>query len=354
GNHLKDDSAPLFAKVIENNIHLKDVNLSHNDFRGSGAVALGLSLRNNDTIEYMDLSWNHLRGRGAISIGIGLKENLGLKILKLGWNGFANDGAETIGKALARNSTLLELDLTNNRIGTIGLGHIVKGLQKNYTLVALKLGHNPLRMVACETILQSIIKHSSIALKELDLRDIPVSKDFNKLLKQVRQTRIFVTVTGQELVGDLIEGEDDGLDWNKDPRTVLFEYMKREGFRVIDLFKKLDTDNSNSLTRNEFKNGLLDIEVPLTESQLDKLLDIVDEDKSGDVELNKGTVRLSELINAERQFKREQLARTVAKEQRERLERAKRKQTIKDGKSNQNMNDLNLSKLPPITNTKPK
>ena len=40
-----------------------------------------------------------------------------------------------------------------------------------------------------------------------------------------------------------------------DPVIVLFEYMKREGLRLIDLFRSLDTDESSTISRTEFKEG---------------------------------------------------------------------------------------------------
>ena len=35
------------------------------------------------------------------------------------------------------------------------------------------------------------------------------------------------------------------------------QLMERENLRVIDLFHRLDDDNSFSLTRSEFKQGIL-------------------------------------------------------------------------------------------------
>ena len=51
------------------------------------------------------------------------------------------------------------------------------------------------------------------------------------------------------------EEEEEDLS-NEDPLSVLFEYARLQNFRLIDMFKSLDTDNSGSLDRDEFIQGL--------------------------------------------------------------------------------------------------
>ena len=38
---------------------------------------------------------------------------------------------------------------------------------------------------------------------------------------------------------------------------VLMEFMRIQNFRLVDLFTSLDKDGSKSLTRKEFRDGLL-------------------------------------------------------------------------------------------------
>ena len=42
-----------------------------------------------------------------------------------------------------------------------------------------------------------------------------------------------------------------------DPMTILFEFMRQKNLRLIDLLHSLDKDNSDTLTRDELRNGLL-------------------------------------------------------------------------------------------------
>ena len=60
-------------------------------------------LAQNESLESLDLSWNNLRQRGALAVAEGLQENIGLKFLILAWNGFGDAGAIALGTALQHN-----------------------------------------------------------------------------------------------------------------------------------------------------------------------------------------------------------------------------------------------------------
>ena len=44
---------------------------------------------------------------------------------------------------------------------------------------------------------------------------------------------------------------------SEDPMMVLMEFMRIQNLRLVDLFTSLDKDGSKSLTRREFRDGLL-------------------------------------------------------------------------------------------------
>lgn len=53
-------------------------------------------------------------------------------------------------------------------------------------------------------------------------------------------------------------GQDDGMVFlNDNPLVVLMEYMRLMNLRLVDLFTSLDKDGSWSLSRDEFKQGLM-------------------------------------------------------------------------------------------------
>lgn len=55
---------------------------------------------------------------------------------------------------------------------------------------------------------------------------------------------------------DAPTNDPNAIDW-RDPVTRMFKFMQDEGYRVIDLLKKLDKDRSFSVDRQEFKLGLM-------------------------------------------------------------------------------------------------
>ncbi len=54
---------------------------------------------------------------------------------------------------------------------------------------------------------------------------------------------------------DICEKADMYLD--EDPMMVLMEFMRQKNMRLVDLFASLDADGSKSLTRDEFRDGLM-------------------------------------------------------------------------------------------------
>lgn len=86
---------------------------------------------------------------------------------------------------------------------------------------------------------------------------------FEKLYKKLQEIRNpFKVIYGmvwatdrQSLASADQEPEEEDL-LNEDPLLVLFEYARLQNFRLVDMFKQLDTDNSGSLDRQEFSRGL--------------------------------------------------------------------------------------------------
>ena len=84
-----------------------------------------------------------------------------------------------------------------------------------------------------------------------------MEKDFVSTLKRINETRPILVHHGHVIEKSTeVGGQASSLAY-LDPRILLFYVMEKEGMRVIDLFNKLDTDGSQSLSRAEFKEGLV-------------------------------------------------------------------------------------------------
>ena len=58
--------------ILQNTIKIEYLDLSHNEFGEEAGKILGPAIAENNSIKYMDLSWNNLRRKGAIAIAKGL------------------------------------------------------------------------------------------------------------------------------------------------------------------------------------------------------------------------------------------------------------------------------------------
>lgn len=299
GSGLEDSDSKIVADMIEFNSHLKVLNISHNRLSEAGAFDIGRAMVINDTMQELNLSWNHIRGKGAMAIAMGIQKNVALKKIDLSWNGFGKDGSIGLGRALEENRTLRVLDVSNNRIGTESIGFILKGLQQNDGLDTLKIGQNPFSPEVAMTILKAIEQSDKCLLTTLDITDVVVRTDFIQLWDEIKAKRSLpLRIQYGAVVKSTTtsKGDLNIIDW-RDPVMRMFKYMHDKGYRVIDLLKRLDRDRSLTVDRLEFKQGLQAEGIPLTEFQLDEVIERLDTDKDGELDLG-------ELILAEKDYRR--------------------------------------------------
>ncbi|XP_013413482.1 leucine-rich repeat-containing protein 74A [Lingula anatina] len=290
-----DKEASAVAEVIENNTKLRELDLSHNEFGTEAGIVLGQSLASNDTLEVLNLSWNHFRLRGACTISEGVAVNDGLKKLHLSMNGFANQGTLTMAMALTLNSTLEELDLSCNRIPSTTVADFSQCLEKNSTLKILKLGCNPILYKGAIGLVEAINKNDASKLEFLDLKDVVVLKDFMEIADEIKEKRKFQVVTGSVSGVKGLEKQMDRFG-DKNPLEILLIFMQEQGMRLTDLFRTFDKDQSMSLSREEFIEGLKSVNTPLSQAQLEELIDMLDKDGDGEVDLK-------EILNINVEFK---------------------------------------------------
>ncbi|XP_061165130.1 leucine-rich repeat-containing protein 74A-like [Saccostrea echinata] len=315
GSNLVDSDAYLIADILQNNTTLRELILSHNGFCEQGGYILAQAIANNDTVRILDLSWNHLRGKGSLAITASLQKNIGLRKLDLAWNGFAKNDAIVLCKSLKENTTLKELDISHNRLDKEGIGYLMQGVKDSDGLEILRMGGNSITPELAIIILSCIAQSDSCRISLLDLGSSEVDEDFLSQLDDLQSTRSLNVVHGQVIKRENARGrKGDGIDGNLDAVYELYKYMHEHNYRVIDLMKWLDKDGDMSVSREEFKRGMMVAEVPLTEHQLDEMLDKLDMDGDGEVDF-------SELLIGERDFRR----RMRRKQEREKAARKEKK-----------------------------
>ena len=81
---------------------------------------------------------------------------------------------------------------------------------------------------------------------------------FISILEKIRKSRPLEVSHGNLLRKDDGGGNQGNTGYIEgDPMMVLMEFMRLQNLRLVDLFAVLDTDGSKTLTRKEFREGLM-------------------------------------------------------------------------------------------------
>ncbi|XP_067942893.1 leucine-rich repeat-containing protein 74A-like [Watersipora subatra] len=326
GNHLTDHDAVLFGEMLQKNITLKRLYLSYNNFGDLSGQVFKDALSNNDTLQVLDLGWNLFRTTGAILISDGVKENVGLKLLNLRMNGFGAEGAKAMAHALMHNRTLMNLDLSSNRIPLAGAVALGKGINSNEILTDIKLGCNPLTAAGALCLLAAVSGNENSEIKFIDLSDVYVNLDFMDMKHRLIGERDIVIIHGSmeaefKRTNKAAKKEYLKALLLKNPITKIKDFMTENGLRLIDFFKQLDKDNSNSLSYDELKRGCEKYNIELSDTDIMKTFKLLDTDKSGDIDFQELVVG-----NREHKILRRALLKEIAileEEERKKLEEEK-------------------------------
>ena len=127
------------------------------------------------------------------------------------------------------------------------------------------------------------------ALEKMYLNNVVVDLETQELVKLILTLRpdFTITCTMSNRSGNLA-AELDKIFGSKEKKYkliyILKEYVEKKKYRLVDLFRQFDKDNSMSVTRQEFRDGLKGIGVPLDDQQLTQLINLLDEDGDGEID----------------------------------------------------------------------
>ncbi|PVD26454.1 hypothetical protein C0Q70_14131 [Pomacea canaliculata] len=296
GNSLGDSAAEAICDLLTKNSSLKHLFLKHNRFEQRAAFYFKHALSHNITLETLDLSWNCFSTRSVTLVAKGVQNNTGLRCLNFSMNGVGHDGAQYLGRALRVNRTLQHLDICFGRIPEDGCRYLAASLEINDVLQGLKISNNPIGSDGAMDLLMAVARNNASSITYLEMS---VSETFRKLELRMKDARTFNIVhAGYKRKAGPSEGQksETGDWWVRDPMTKLRNYMKENGYRLIDLFRDFDKDSNNTISREEFIIGVEQAGINLTEGQIDDLIKRLDKDKSG-------TVDFWELLEGDREHR---------------------------------------------------
>jgi len=180
-----------------------------------------------------------------------------------------------LGRFLKKNEALESLDISNNRIGLLATQKLALGIAAHPNLKVLKIGKNPIGDGGVETLLNVIKAHRTI--KFLSLEDITVSPKIFDEIKEIEKEKGVTIITG-------------GIGGYKRPKEmppgmrVLLSFIQDNRLRLVDWFNQFDKDHSGGISREEFKTGLKETGLVMTQRQLDRLIDFIDINDDGEIQ----------------------------------------------------------------------
>ncbi|KAF4318968.1 hypothetical protein JM18_008563 [Phytophthora kernoviae] len=152
-----DEALAPLASAIESHPSLKHVNLSHNSIGERGGILLGAMLTNAScVVQVLDVSWNNIRRNGAVALGMAMRTNAALRTLHMSMNRCGDGGGEQLAAALGCNMTLKQLDLSHNAL--TGASAVAFGffLRENSSLQTLDMKDNNLGEVGARALMRAI------------------------------------------------------------------------------------------------------------------------------------------------------------------------------------------------------
>lgn len=160
-------------------------------------------------------------------------------------------------------------------------------------LLHCRIGMNPLQNAGAFGLLTAMKNNLDTALEKMLLNSVVVTLETQALVELLlgQHPGLTITCTYSKRSGNLSEELDNLYGKNKknDLIYILKQYVEEKNYRLVDLFNQFDKDNSLSVTREEFRQGLKGIGVPMTDDQLTALIDMLDEDGDGEIDYGEFT-----------------------------------------------------------------
>ncbi|ELU04703.1 hypothetical protein CAPTEDRAFT_222965 [Capitella teleta] len=284
GNNFTDGDAKVLTKPIEEHPNLRYLNLGSNCFGSEAGVLFKDLIAENATLQELDLRWNQIRMKGAQELARGMKENVSLKSLHLGWNGFSDDGAKALAEAL-KTCPLSYLDISANRIGSEGFLAMIKILGQNEDLKELKISGNPVGEAAALAGMDLLLAMPELHLDELEMVDISFGSAFKRKVASLAEPHPeFKCLHGYlDSYGKKVRKK---FDMVAQALQAMQEYCNKHSMNIVELFSRFDADGSMSVTHDEFKLGIKEAGINVTEEHVTCLINALDEDGDGEIDFS--------------------------------------------------------------------
>lgn len=184
-NDLTDKDVEVFLHSLSRKNVLKDLDLSNNILCDQFAKRMSFVLENNFVLEKLSVSSNQLEMTGLQAMLPGLRKNKTLRVLNISWNYLYDAGAEILGEVIAENRSLIEVLACGNLFTAQAATCLAKGVAENSKLKVLRIGQNLIRNLGAYEFVNVLSESSSpsIVLQMLDINGTIVDRRFKELIE---------------------------------------------------------------------------------------------------------------------------------------------------------------------------
>lgn len=195
-NNFKDDGAIALSDGIIGNSSLASLDMRHNSsIGGPGSQALSQAIiqswtvrtfsgipvhhlkENNADLKKVELNGTYSKRAGcgdceAILLALLLRRNHIVRQVNLSNNTIGDVGAFQLGDALRENSTLVTLRIVDNNISDVGAEGLGMGLKRNSTLIELGLSENQISDIGTKGLMEGVKINSTLQKLQLQYNKI--------------------------------------------------------------------------------------------------------------------------------------------------------------------------------------
>ena len=255
-NNFYESGIKTLCKRIKNLSELTKLKIGGNDFSHLAADDVAEVLLNNTKLEVIDISDNSLLTLGAVSIFNKINKLINLRNVNISRNWITCEAADNIVAVLSQNPQLNKLYLANNYLKADGIILLCKGMKMISCLTHLDMSSNEITDEAADDI-AALLEHN-LNLKNLDLS--------NNLIQATGATKIFIGIRALSRLNEMnicknaiTDGAADAvanfLSQSKLKEfDISYNYLQAEG--AVKIFKAIMT--SHLLKLNMSNNKITD------------------------------------------------------------------------------------------------
>ena len=166
-NVSDEGSVLVLAKALQS-CQIRSVNISSCNIGEAGAT----SLKFNSKIRELDLSSNGIRSSGAIPLAKSLACCTNLTLLDISRNNIDSNGAQALGNILVHCRGLDKLAIDHNNIGERGAGGLVKALKRCTNLTSLHISHNNIGTGGAKDLVGALKRCTKLRILDISYNNI--------------------------------------------------------------------------------------------------------------------------------------------------------------------------------------